>query len=147
MNQHKYKQEVERSTYKKRSILNSEEIKVYFALVEMVRCFEGYFYIYPQVNLGEIISSNTDIGHSAINSKRVDFCISNRSFEPIAVVEYQGGGHFQNDAKVRDEIKHKAVTKAGIHYEAIYESELNSVKNLLNSRLKPVLQNANKRVN
>lgn len=145
MNQYQLKKEVEKSTYKKRSILNSQEKSVYFALIEMAKYFEGAFYVYPQVNLGEIISSDSDNGHSAINSKRVDFCISNRYFEPIAVVEYQGGGHFQNDAKVRDEIKHKAVTKAGIHYETVYESELSSVKSLFSTRLKPILQNAYKR--
>ncbi len=78
----------------KKAILNNEEKSVYFALIEMIKSYKGAFYVYSQVNLGEIISSSTDDGHSAINSKRVDFCISNKHFEPIAVVEYQGSGHF-----------------------------------------------------
>lgn len=28
-----------------------------------------------------------------VNSKRVDFCITDNSFWPLAVIEFQGSGH------------------------------------------------------
>jgi len=104
--------------------------------------FKHRFYVYPQLTLGEIIVCTSGNGHSAINSKRVDFCIANQSFVPIAVIEYQGLGHFQNNAIIRDTIKQKAVQKAHIHYEPIYAEEINSIDSVLEVRLKPILENA-----
>lgn len=133
----------------KRSILNKSERSVYFALIKLTRSFKGEFYIYPQINLGEIIStpdspSGVD-AYSAINSKRVDFCIADRHFSPVAVVEFQGEGHYQGDAKLRDDIKYKAATKAGIYYEPIYDCELTRLETVLDARLKPILEIANKK--
>ncbi|MFA0340726.1 DUF2726 domain-containing protein [Vibrio sp. 10N.222.54.C3] len=131
----------------KRSILNKSERNVYFALKKLTNSFKGEFYIYPQINLGEIISAPDSptgtAAYSAINSKRVDFCIADRHFNPIAVIEFQGEGHFQGDAKLRDDIKYKAATKAGIYYEPIYDSELSRLDVVLETRLKPILDIAN----
>ncbi|MPN33437.1 hypothetical protein SDC9_180924 [bioreactor metagenome] len=40
---------------------------------------------------------------------------------PVAVIEYQGSGHYKGNAKVRDEIKKIACEKAGIKYLPVQE--------------------------
>jgi len=42
---------------------------------------------------------------------------------PVAVIEVNGTGHYQNNALERDEIKRIAVESAGIRYIAIRENE------------------------
>jgi Protein of unknown function (DUF2726) len=72
--------------------------------------------IMAQVNLGEFIKSNNSVAFSAINSKRVDLLIVTVENDPVAAIEYQGSGHFQNDAAGRDAVKKEALRKAGIAY-------------------------------
>ena len=147
--QDKLRKALDKSPLYKRSILNKSERNVYFALKKLTNAFKGEFYICPQINLGEIISApdspSGTAAYSAINSKRVDFCIADRHFNPVAVIEFQGEGHFQGDAKLRDDIKYKATTKAGIYYEPIYDCELPRLNDILEARLKPILHIANQK--
>jgi Protein of unknown function (DUF2726) len=78
------------------------------------------FYVFPQVSLGEIIHTAADDAHSAINSKRCDLLIADRGGYPVAVLEYQGGGHNTGGtAERRDRIKRIALEKAGVRYVEI----------------------------
>ena len=78
------------------------------------------FYVFPQVSLGEIIHTAADDAYWAINSKRCDLLIANRDGYPVAVLEYQGGGHnIGGTAERRDRIKRIALEKAGVHYVEI----------------------------
>ena len=84
------------------------------------------FYVFPQVSLGQIIRANANLGwhadqaHRAINSKRCDLLIADRTGNPIAVLEYQGTGHNIGGTAVRrDEIKRIALERAGIRYVEI----------------------------
>jgi hypothetical protein len=78
------------------------------------------FYVFPQVSLGEIIHTVADDAYWAINSKRCDLLIANRGGYPVAVLEYQGGGHnIGGTAERRDRIKRIALEKAGVRYVEI----------------------------
>ena len=77
-----------------------------------------------QTSLGEIIAPQTasgseearDLAFRSINSKRLDFLVIDRSGMPALAVEYQGHGHYQNRAFMRDAVKREAVRKANIEF-------------------------------
>lgn len=78
------------------------------------------FYVFPQVSLGEILHTAADDAYKAINSKRCDLLIADRDGYPIAVLEYQGGGHnIGGTAERRDRIKRIALESAGVRYVEI----------------------------
>jgi hypothetical protein len=104
-----------REPFKKRSLLGYEEKKVFWELESALRG-SGYF-VAPQISLGEILAHPTL--YRTINSKRVDFCIVDRNFMPVLVVEYDGKGHYQNNYKIRDSIKEDACLSAGIKFVSI----------------------------
>jgi Protein of unknown function (DUF2726) len=73
------------------------------------------FYVFPQVALGQILRTEpasgaaADAAYRAINSKRCDLLLADRSGLPVAVLEFQGSGHYVGDtAQQRDEIKRRA---------------------------------------
>jgi hypothetical protein len=72
--------------------------------------------VMAQVSLGEVLSSPDARAYSAINSKRVDLLIVSRFGDPFAAIEYQGHGHYQGTAVVRDAVKKEALRKAGVRY-------------------------------
>jgi hypothetical protein len=72
--------------------------------------------VMAQVSLGEILSSPDAQAYSAINSKRVDLLIISSRGDPIAAIEYQGGGHYQGTAPARDAVKKEALRRAGVRY-------------------------------
>lgn len=106
--------------FKKQKILGFEEGKVWIALRNNINFRE--FTVLPQVSLGEIIyvdKKNIDRNEfsplfMSYNCKRVDFCIMDKHFIPILVVEYNGDGHYLDDWKTRDEIKDEVCKSAGI---------------------------------
>lgn len=115
----RYRQELEvvrRGNFKKRRILNKKEEEVYWELVKY--CKQNNLKVFAQVSLGEIVSSGGE-EYRYVNSKRVDFCITDRGFYPIAVVEYQGSGHMNETSEERDGVKREAVENAGITYVSL----------------------------
>lgn len=104
------------SDFTRRRLLNTQEAKVFHAAEEAIARAGKPWRAMAQVSLGEILSSPNDNAHRAINSKRVDILIvCNRSL-PIAAIEYQGGGHYQGTAPVRDAVKKEALRRAGVRY-------------------------------
>ena len=81
------------------------------------------FYVFPQVSLGQIIGTQdpgkpeSEAAYRAINSKRCDLLLADRSGNPVAVLEFQGSGHdIGGTAKRRDEIKRIALERAGVRF-------------------------------
>ena len=77
----------------------------------------------PQVSLGQIIGTEragepeSEAAYRAINSKRCDLLLADRSGNPVAVLEFQGSGHdIGGTAKRRDEIKRIALERAGVRF-------------------------------
>ncbi|MDX8377620.1 MAG: DUF2726 domain-containing protein [Mariprofundales bacterium] len=122
---------VRRSLYKKKCLLNYHEKGLFWKLEKW--CRNNSFNVYPQVSLGELLS--TDKGdkeaYKAINSKRVDFCIVDKNYFPIAVIEYQGSGHYNANSTQRDEVKKTALECASIKYIAIHAEQSYDIDVLL----------------
>lgn len=131
--------------YEKKRMLNKTEEEVYKIILRMIYLHaKGQYKINMQTSLGEILKSSPD-GHKTINCKRVDFCIVDKEFMPVAVIEVNGTGHYQGDALLRDETKRTAIECAGITYIAIRENEVKEEK--ICRELVPILQGRNETLN
>lgn len=75
--------------------------------------------VMAQVALGEVLASDDDTAFYAVNAKRVDLLIMSERRDALAVIEYQGQGHYQGAAPTRDAIKKEALRKAGVRYTEI----------------------------
>jgi Protein of unknown function (DUF2726) len=129
-------------TFKKQKILNASETKVFYRTRQILdKQSKQNWHIFAQVSYGEILSTNSysDIkkqrAYSAINSKRADLVIVDNFGLPRIVIEYQGEGHYQNNAIQRDEIKKTACERAGIIFLELHpgfkdREILDAIKNL-----------------
>lgn len=102
--------------FEKRPLLNKSEARVLVAAEQAARQVGEGWRVMAQVCLGEILASPDEAAYRAINSKRVDLLIIARNGEPLAAIEYQGGGHHQGTAAARDAVKKEALRRAGIEY-------------------------------
>jgi len=102
--------------FDKQPLLNMSEARVLVAAEKAAREVGEGWRVMAQVSLGEILKSPDEAAYRAINSKRVDFLIIARNGEPLAAIEYQGGGHHQGTAAARDAVKKEALRRAGIDY-------------------------------
>lgn len=123
-------------------LLNKQEVKVYEALVENIQIQSNNQYkVFAQVSLGEILRNYDRSSFNRINQKRIDFCIVNSDYMPIAAIEYHGGGHFRGNYQERDEIKQQAVEYAGLVYHAIFEHHLDNIQEHIHTVIMPLLSN------
>jgi Protein of unknown function (DUF2726) len=102
--------------FKKRRLLSRSEAYVLYAAERAINTVDLKWRVMAQVSLGEVLSSPDARAYSAINSKRVDLLIVSRNGDPIAAIEYQGHGHYQGSAAVRDAVKKEALRRAGVRY-------------------------------
>lgn len=109
---------VEVGGYKKQALLNQTEKIAYKAILDARE--EHKLRVFAQVSLGEILSHNNKQLYLDINSKRVDFLLTDSRFMPLLVIEIHGSGHYSgSSSERRDEIKRIALQDAGIAYLAI----------------------------
>lgn len=124
------------ASFSAKKVMSFSEYKVFKAAEEEVQAFRGGYRVFSQTALGEVLQSADKRAHSAINSKRVDVLIISPSGYPAIAVEYQGAGHYQNDAAARDAVKKEALRKAGIDYIEILDSHtLDDTRRLVRSAL------------
>lgn len=131
----RYRQELEivrRGNFKKQRLLNKSEESLYWRLEDY--CSQNNFQIFAQVSLGEILSTRTE-DYRFVNSKRVDFCITDSNLMPVAVVEYQGSGHKNNTSDERDAVKRAAVENANVFYIEINVGEERQAHEILDRYL------------
>jgi hypothetical protein len=92
-----------------RTLLNESEKRFYGILAN---AFPGH-YIFPQVSFNALVTHAPwisklywrNIVRGQFNTKYVDFVVCRGSdFETVAVVEYDGQGHFSGDDERRDEM-------------------------------------------
>ena len=115
---------ISRVDFKPRRLLNKSEYGILRILENIVREIGGGHRVMAQTSLGEIITPRSasgsdearDLAFRSINSKRLDFLVIDRTGMPALAVEYQGHGHYQNRAFMRDAVKREAVRKAGIQF-------------------------------
>lgn len=92
--------------------------------------------VFAQSNLGEILASRDEQAFRSINSKRVDILIVDQGSWPVLAVEYQGGGHYQGTAAIRDAVKKEALNKAGVGYAEVFPSDTaEKIERLIQKRL------------
>ncbi|MGC7560809.1 DUF2726 domain-containing protein [Pasteurella sp. PK-2025] len=107
-----------KAEFKKYSLMNKKEYLLFSKLEHLLdkQQFGKYFRLFSQVAMGEFIQCNDRYAFNLINSKRVDFLIIDRYGQPVIVIEYQGEGHYQDNAIERDAIKKECCRKAEIDY-------------------------------
>lgn len=107
-----------KAEFNKSVLMNKSEQLLFYKLGGLLETKheKQYFKLFPQVSMGEFIQSRSTDAFKLINSKRVDFLIVDKQFNPVIVIEYQGNGHYQNNAIERDAIKRECCRKAKIEY-------------------------------
>lgn len=111
--------------YGKQSLLNTNEKKIFYIVNKIIKLNEHSLYCFPQVSCGEIFTHpKKPVFLKTVNSKRVDFCITDNKFSPLAIIEYQGAGHkISGDSGYRDAIKAQASIDAGIKFIQLFNGE------------------------
>jgi len=123
---------VTHSNFFRKRVMNASEYALFKIVEQAMPSIDGRCRVFAQTSLGEIIGSNDAEAHACINSKRIDIAVIGHNGEVVAAIEFQGGGHFQNNAAVRDAVKKEALRKAGIRYIEIFEGySIETVKQLL----------------
>lgn len=111
---------VSRVVFERTPLLNKSEFQVFLLLEQVVREVGGGHRVMAQTPLGEILKpkgagyKELDLAFRSINSKRVDFVIVDRAGFAVVGVEYQGNGHYQGTAALRDAVKREAFRSAGV---------------------------------
>ncbi len=100
-------------------LLNKSEARLFWELDRMVQERNKGWQVMAQVSLGEILRTPAKDAFGCINSKRVDLLLVDQDCQPIAAIEYQGGGHHQGTAAARDAVKKEALRRAGISYHEV----------------------------
>jgi hypothetical protein len=100
-------------------LLNRSEARLFWELDRMVQERNAGWQVMAQVSLGEILITKAKDAFGCINSKRVDLLLVDHDCQPIAAIEYQGGGHHQGTAAARDAVKKEALRRAGIGYHEV----------------------------
>lgn len=108
--------------FEKTRLLNKEEARLLPVLERAARATGQGYRVMAQTSLGEVIapikrgvsSSDAQAAFASINSKRLDFAIFDRFGMLVCAVEYQGSGHHQGKAFMRDAVKKEALRRAGV---------------------------------
>ncbi len=103
-------------------LLNKEEARLLPLLESAVRAAERGHRVMAQTSMGEILRPAKGSGSQAqrraafasINSKRLDFAVFDRAGTLVCAIEYQGSGHYQGTAYMRDAVKKEVLRRAGV---------------------------------
>jgi hypothetical protein len=110
--------------WRRKRLLNKPEYGLLRQLETLVQRAPGGYRLFAQVSYGAFLeaTSRHDLEetrkaaeHAPIR-KRADFLIIDRYGNPVAVLEYQGDGHYQGNAHDRDQAKRIACHRAGIPF-------------------------------
>ena len=123
-----------RAPFQKQKLMNFSEFQVFRIIEQDAEIRRAGFRLVAQAPLGEILKSQYKNGFRAVNGKRVDMLILDRSGWPVLAIEYQGEGHYDDTSDLRDAIKRTALTKAGIGYLELFPKD-KADRNLLLSRV------------
>jgi hypothetical protein len=141
---------VSKVEFEARPLLNRSEFQVLLALEEAVGLHNAGHRVMAQTCYGEFLklksrerNDDTNRAYRSINSKRADFVIIDAAGYPVAVVEYQGSGHYQGTAELRDAVKREACRSAGVE---LIEVMANFKKADLSADIRQILQSAKRRV-
>ncbi len=124
--QTRYIEAVAKVRFRKKQLLNKGEYRLLRALETLVPKLVPQFRLMAQTSLGEIIepigapeTKDWKAAFHAINAKRLDFAIFDGSGYLVCAIEYQGQGHYQDAAFMRDAVKREALRLAGVPFVEI----------------------------
>lgn len=111
-----------------RPLLNRSEQRLHAALsITLAELNRADLYLMTQVSYGEFLASKHRSTFLSFNSKRADFVITDRDFNALVVIEYQGSGHWGSswfsryNANRRDAIKRTVLRRAGVQLLEIHD--------------------------
>lgn len=112
---------VSKVAFEARPLLNKSEFPVLLVLEAAAREVNAGHRVMAQTCFGEFLrlkrgekNGDADRAYRSINSKRADFVIVDAAGYPAVVIEYQGTGHYQGTAELRDAVKREACRSAGV---------------------------------
>lgn len=113
---------IARAGFQKARLLNKEEARLLPLLERVAREVGQGHRVMAQTSLGEVLrpcpgsgsSDELKAAYASINSKRLDFAIFDRTGFLACAVEYQGSGHYQGNAFMRDAVKKEALPRASV---------------------------------
>ena len=111
------------ASFEKRRLLNSGEYRAFKIIEDCVAASRRGYRVFAQTSLGEILASPDELAFRSINSKRVDILIVDQGGWPVIAVEFQGRGHYQGTAAIRDAVKKEALSKAGVAYVEVFPTD------------------------
>ena len=114
-----------------KKIMNIEETKVFFSILKVFKDYN----IYKQVSFKAFLDAEEDTDvWKTFRDFYCDFLITYKNGDkinqPIAIIEYNGAGHFGNNEDMKEKIKNnditkeKLVSKAGMQYFIIDEKSI-----------------------
>lgn len=111
-----------------RPLLNRSEQRLHAALsITLAELNRADLYLMTQVSYGEFLASKHRSTFLSFNSKRADFVITDRDFNALVVIEFQGSGHWgsnwisRRNANRRDAIKRTVLRRADIQLLEIHD--------------------------
>lgn len=134
-----------RPAIKARPVLNKSEQRLYGLLRrECLATLPRGSMVLAQVNYGEFLSCRDRRTFWSFNAKRADFLVVGPDTTPLAVVEYQGTGHWgsnaraRRDANKRDRVKRRILRRANLPLvEVAHNYTTESLSALLKEALAP----------
>lgn len=109
---------VAEADFSKKPIMSKEAYYVFNTVEQFIKERNQGHRILPEVCLGSVLwcneASEDHRAFKSINSKRLDIGIIDKFGNLRLAIEYQGGGHWQGNARGRDAVKRLALQKAGI---------------------------------
>lgn len=102
-------------------VMQRMEFRAFQAVEREALSLRRGYRVFSQTALGSVLKTPNSQAFWAINSKRVDALVIAPNGLPVLAVEYQGSGHYQNDAAARDAVKREALRKAGVQYLEVFE--------------------------
>ena len=126
---------MESGEIKTKKVMNIEETKIFYSMVKILNDYS----VNPQVSFRAFLKGEEDTDSwKTFRDFYCDFLIThkrgNKMNEPIAVIEYHGGGHFGDSEEKKykvennDYIREKLFNKIGLKYFIIkdYDIKMNS---------------------
>ena len=137
---------IARFQFERTRLLNREEAHLLPVLEGAAHKVGPGHRVLAQTSLGEIIRPKQGTGNqselknafASINSKRLDFAVVDRRGLLVCAVEYQGSGHHQGTAFMRDAVKKEVLRRADVPLVEVYKDfNRGEVQNLIERILIP----------
>ncbi|WP_300365540.1 DUF2726 domain-containing protein [Brachyspira sp.] len=124
-----------------KKIMNIEETKIFYSILKVFKDYN----IYKQVSFKAFLDAeeNTEVWKT-FRDFYCDFLITHKRGdkinEPIAVIEYNGAGHFGNTADMKEKIKNndlikeKLINKSGMKYFIIKEEDIKTTSKFIDDK-------------